>query len=123
LRYFGSEDSGERTGIMPLDPLGDLDFLLLNDRARMVLTDSGGVHEETAVLSVACLGLRETTERPATVDQGTNQVVAVDPDRILAAAQLSSGIRRSRRPPLWDGRAASRIVAIVREHLDRHRHG
>jgi UDP-N-acetylglucosamine 2-epimerase (non-hydrolysing) len=124
LRYLASEDSGERTGIVPLDPLGYLDFLALSDGARMVLTDSGGVQEETTVLGVPCLTLRENTERPATVDQGTNQVVGVEPDRILAAAQLilRSGIRPSQCPPLWDGKAASRIVAIVREHLDRHRH-
>jgi UDP-N-acetylglucosamine 2-epimerase (non-hydrolysing) len=98
-----AEDSGERTGIVPLDRLGYLDFLLLNDRARMVLTDSDGVLAEATVLGVPCLTQRETTERPATVDQGTNQVVGVDPDRILLAAQLilHSGIHRSRtsRPP------------------------
>ena len=74
-----AEDSGERTGIVPLDRLGYLDFLLLNDRARMVLTDSDGVLAEATVLGVPCLTQRETTERPATVDQGTNQVVGVDP--------------------------------------------
>lgn len=106
-------------GIVPLDPLGYLDFLSLNDRARIVLTDSGGIQEETTVLGVPCLTLRENTERPATVEHGSNQVVGVDSDRILAAARsiLSSPARPSQRPPLWDGNAARRIVAILREHL------
>ncbi len=120
LRYLASEDHRERTGIVPLEPLGYLDFLCLNDGARIVLTDSGGVQEETTVLGVPCLTLRENTERPATVEEGTNRVVGVDPARILAAAKviLHSDARPSRRPPLWDGKAASRIVAIIREHLD-----
>jgi UDP-N-acetylglucosamine 2-epimerase (non-hydrolysing) len=106
-------------GIVPLDPLGYLDFLSLNDRARIVLTDSGGIQEETTVLGVPCLTLRENTERPATVEHGSNQIVGVDSDRILAAARsiLSHPARPSRRPPLWDGQAAPRIVAILREHL------
>jgi UDP-N-acetylglucosamine 2-epimerase (non-hydrolysing) len=106
-------------GIFPLDPLGYLDFLSLNDRARIVLTDSGGIQEETTVLGVPCLTLRENTERPATVEHGSNQVVGVDSDRILAAARaiLSNPARPSQRPPLWDGKAAQRIVAILREHL------
>ncbi len=106
-------------GIVPLDPLGYLDFLALNAQARLVLTDSGGVQEETTVLGVPCLTLRENTERPATVEHGSNQIVGVDPDCILAAAHaiLRSPARSSRRPPLWDGRAASRIVSVLRQHL------
>jgi UDP-N-acetylglucosamine 2-epimerase (non-hydrolysing) len=114
-----SPAGGNHAGIVPLDPLGYLDFLSLNDRARIVLTDSGGIQEETTVLGVPCLTLRENTERPATVEHGSNQIVGVDSDRILAAARsiLSNPARPSRRPPLWDGKAAPRIVAILREHL------
>ena len=118
-RYLADAAGENRVGIVPLDPLGYLDFISLNDRARIVLTDSGGVQEETTVLGVPCLTLRENTERPATVEHGSNQVVGVDPDRILAAARsvLQEPTRPPQRPPLWDGKAAPRIVAILLEHL------
>ena len=118
-RYLTDSTEAGRVGVVPLDPLGYLDFLSLNDRARLVLTDSGGVQEETTVLGVPCLTLRENTERPATVEHGSNQVVGVNPDRILAAARsiLQGPARPVQRPPLWDGHAAPRIVAILREHL------
>ena len=118
-QYLSDSKSGEYAGIVPLDPLGYLDFLCLNDRARIVLTDSGGVQEETTVLGVPCLTLRENTERPTTVEHGTNQVVGVDPDRILAGAYaILEGPQRSpQRPPLWDGKTAPRIIAIIRQHL------
>jgi UDP-N-acetylglucosamine 2-epimerase (non-hydrolysing) len=119
LRYLANAAGQNEGGIVPLDPLGYLDFLSLNDRARIVLTDSGGVQEETTVLGVPCLTLRQNTERPATVEQGSNQVVGVDSDRILAAARsvLEKPVGPFARPPLWDGRAAQRIVAILREHF------
>jgi UDP-N-acetylglucosamine 2-epimerase (non-hydrolysing) len=118
LGRFLAKEAEHSAGVVPLDPLGYLDFLSLNDQARIVLTDSGGVQEETTVLGVPCLTLRENTERPATVEHGTNQVVGVDPDRILSTARsvLRSHGRRAQRPPLWDGKAAGRIVAILREH-------
>ena len=118
-KYLANSTSGGRTGLVPLDPLGYLDFLSLNEHASLVLTDSGGVQEETTVLGVPCLTLRQNTERPATVELGTNQIVGVDPDRILAAAQLvlEKPQRPRQCPPLWDGKAASRIVKILHEHL------
>ncbi|MCI0355316.1 MAG: UDP-N-acetylglucosamine 2-epimerase (non-hydrolyzing), partial [Acidobacteria bacterium] len=108
-----------RKGMFLLDPQGYLDFLCLLDHARMVLTDSGGIQEETTVLGVACLTLRETTERPITLTQGTNTLVGSDPKRILSAARqaLSGDWVRGRRPPLWDGKAAERIVKILLERL------
>jgi UDP-N-acetylglucosamine 2-epimerase (non-hydrolysing) len=94
-----------------LKPLGYLDFLALQASARIVLTDSGGVQEETTVLGVPCLTLRDNTERPLTVTEGTNTVVGRDPERIVAAARrvLVQGVP-ARRPALWDGRAAERIA-------------
>ena len=107
------------SGLVLLEPLGYLDFLALNDAARIVFTDSGGVQEETTVLAVPCLTLRKNTERPATIVRGTNHLVGVDPKRIVSAARrVLSGERRiERRPPLWDGHAAERIVTVLRQRL------
>ena len=99
-------------------PLGYLEFLGLIDRSRAVLTDSGGVQEETTVLGVPCLTLRPNTERPATVNEGTNRIVGTSAHRIIEAWE---GIKASRpvgrTPKLWDGRAAPRIVDILRRDL------
>jgi UDP-N-acetylglucosamine 2-epimerase (non-hydrolysing) len=102
-------------GIAYVDPLGYLDFVALVSRARLVLTDSGGIQEEATVLGVPCLTLRETTERPVTVTHGTNRVIGSDPGRILdeALRTLAHPPRRSGAPPLWDGHAAERIVEVV----------
>ena len=100
-------------GVKLIEPLGYRDFLQLWSNARLVLTDSGGLQEETTALGVPCLTLRENTERPITVEQGTNQVVGRQPERIVAAAlEVLRGDqnRRPRIPDLWDGRAAERIV-------------
>jgi UDP-N-acetylglucosamine 2-epimerase (non-hydrolysing) len=88
-------------------------------RARMVLTDSGGIQEETTALDVPCLTLRWNTERPITHEEGSNRLVGTDPERIHAAAEevLSNRWPRARRPTLWDGRAAERIAAVVAQHL------
>jgi UDP-N-acetylglucosamine 2-epimerase (non-hydrolysing) len=106
-------------GIRVLEPLGYLDFLGLTARARLVLTDSGGLQEETTALGVPCLTLRENTERPITVTEGTNTVVGVDPQRIVmeAGAILATGGKRGRIPELWDGRAAERAAAVLAAEL------
>ncbi|MCP5056929.1 MAG: UDP-N-acetylglucosamine 2-epimerase (non-hydrolyzing) [bacterium] len=98
--------------IQMIDPLGYLDFLRLMADAHFVLTDSGGVQEETTVLGVPCLTLRENTERPVTVTQGTNQIVGRDPDTIRAEVRkiLDGSAKQGRIPDLWDGGAAGRIV-------------
>ena len=99
-------------GLRLVEPLGYLDFLKLMAEARLVLTDSGGIQEETTILGVPCLTLRENTERPVTVEQGTNRLVGRDPARILAAwREIRDGAPAPARvPPLWDGRAAERIA-------------
>ncbi len=104
-------------GLILTDPLGYLDFLALEGRARFVMTDSGGVQEETTVLGVPCLTLRSNTERPVTVTEGTNRVVGTDPAAIVEAARavVAAGGRAERLPELWDGRAAERIADILAE--------
>jgi UDP-N-acetylglucosamine 2-epimerase (non-hydrolysing) len=95
--------------------VGYLDFLCLLSKATMVLTDSGGIQEETTALGVPCLTLRENTERPITISQGTNLLVGTDPGKIVAAARevLAGNSKAGRIPPLWDGQAAARIVEIL----------
>jgi UDP-N-acetylglucosamine 2-epimerase (non-hydrolysing) len=94
---------------------GYLDFMKLLDHARLVLTDSGGIQEETTALGVPCLTLRNNTERPVTVAQGTNVLVGLDPERIVAAAlhALRSPPKQGRVPELWDGHAAGRILDVL----------
>jgi UDP-N-acetylglucosamine 2-epimerase (non-hydrolysing) len=103
-----------------IPPVGYLDFLCLLSRARLVFTDSGGIQEETTALGIPCLTLRENTERPITVSEGTNQIVGRDPARIIAAARdiLSGKHKTGRQPDLWDGHAAERIVKILLKEFD-----
>jgi UDP-N-acetylglucosamine 2-epimerase (non-hydrolysing) len=96
-----------------IEPLGYLDFLKLYSGAHLVLTDSGGIQEETTVLGIPCLTLRENTERPITVEMGTNTIVGSNPARITTAAFAALDGSRSgnhRVPPLWDGHTAERIL-------------
>jgi UDP-N-acetylglucosamine 2-epimerase (non-hydrolysing) len=101
------------------DPLGYLDFLHLMSHAAVVITDSGGIQEETTVLGVPCLTVRDNTERPATINQGTNRLIGTNPEAMLRAARqvLRGPPRESQSPALWDGQAAQRIVAILVDTL------
>jgi UDP-N-acetylglucosamine 2-epimerase (non-hydrolysing) len=112
-------NAGLHPNLRLLPPAGYLDFLCLLNHARLVLTDSGGIQEETTALGVPCLTIRENTERPVTVAMGTNQVVGGDPHKILAAARsiLRGGLRPFQLPPLWDGQAAERIIKILVERI------
>jgi len=119
-RHFRTADSQPpEHGLIPLDPLPYLDFLCLMDHAALVLTDSGGIQEETTVLGIPCLTLRENTERPATVEQGSNQLIGLNPERLITTASeiLQGNYPKGRRPPLWDGHAAQRIVKVLVDRL------
>ncbi|MFJ7066205.1 non-hydrolyzing UDP-N-acetylglucosamine 2-epimerase [Streptomyces sp. NPDC101115] len=103
-------------GIRLVPPAGYLDFIALQAGARIVLTDSGGVQEETTALGVPCVTLRDNTERPITVEQGTNVLAGRDPERIVATAvKLLATPPPPRRPELWDGRAGERIARVLLE--------
>jgi UDP-N-acetylglucosamine 2-epimerase (non-hydrolysing) len=112
-------------GLITCPPLGYRDFLSIWPRARVVLTDSGGMQEETTALGVPCVTLRENTERPITLTEGTNTLVGSDPERILAAARAALAragqATEPPRPALWDGRAAERIVDVLIDWLGRPR--
>jgi UDP-N-acetylglucosamine 2-epimerase (non-hydrolysing) len=105
----------ERGVLRPVDPLGYVEFLGLMEGSRVVLTDSGGVQEETTILGIPCLTLRENTERPVTITHGTNRIVGTDPARITQSWEdVSRGpVDASSTPPLWDGHAAGRIVDVL----------
>ena len=102
-----------------LGPVGYLDMLGLISGARLVMTDSGGLQEETTVVGVPCITLRNNTERPVTVDEGTNTVVGTNRRRIMAVVDevLEHGGKRGRTPEFWDGKAAERIKQILHEWL------
>jgi len=110
-------DADRLGGIRLLEPLGYLEFLALMAQARLILTDSGGIQEEAAILKVPCLTLRETTERPVTVEVGCNQIVGSDPERILAACRnvVATEEFTCGTPEKWDGRAAERIADTLSE--------
>ncbi len=119
IEQFGLADRLAGTpregGLIAAEPLGYLEFLSLNADARLVLTDSGGIQEETTILGVPCVTLRENTERPITIEDGTNRLGGTRRGGILAAvADALGGPRRAeRRPEKWDGRAAERIVDVI----------
>ena len=117
ITQFGlAERIASATNLRLIEPLGYLDFLSLYSTARLVLTDSGGIQEETTALGIPCLTLRENTERPITVEMGTNIVVGTDTRKIVseAAAILNgAGAKGTRQPPLWDGHTAERILDVL----------
>jgi UDP-N-acetylglucosamine 2-epimerase (non-hydrolysing) len=113
----GLNDLLDSYAIRTLPPLGYLEMLGLMKDSRVVLTDSGGIQEETTALGVPCITLRENTERPITVSQGTNSIVGTDVDKILASYEdiMATGGKVGRVPDLWDGKAALRIVDVIND--------
>jgi len=116
LGHFGKD--GE-PGLRLIDPLGYLEFLRLQSQAKFVLTDSGGILDETTYLGVPCITMRTTTERPATTTEGTNLLSGPGPARIRGTMrdQLAGRLKRERVPLLWDGPTARRIVALLLERF------
>jgi UDP-N-acetylglucosamine 2-epimerase (non-hydrolysing) len=102
-----------------VEPLGYLDFLALMDHAALVMTDSGGIQEETTVLGVPCFTLRDNTERPITIEQGTNLLVGADARGLLEAFEEfeRTGGKRGRIPERWDGASGTRVAEIVEGFL------
>jgi UDP-N-acetylglucosamine 2-epimerase (non-hydrolysing) len=108
----------ELEGVILTEPLGYIDFLSLTSHARLILTDSGGLQEESTALGIPCLTLRENTERPITVTDGTNRVVGTRTADILAGFEQAIGPHAPNRiPELWDGHAAERIARVVHHFL------
>ncbi len=115
IQEFDLLDRIARSKIKLIAPLGYLEMLGLTRDAKCVLTDSGGLQEETTALGVPCITLRENTERPITITEGTNTLVGRDSAKILAAFDdiVANGGKRGRIPAMWDGRAADRIAAVL----------
>jgi len=115
LSAFGIQSADGQVRL--IDPLGYLDFLKLVSAASLVLTDSGGIQEETTILNIPCLTLRENTERPITIESGTSQLVGANPAKILSTYRdlKTHPPRAAKPPPLWDGHAAERLTRIILE--------
>jgi UDP-N-acetylglucosamine 2-epimerase (non-hydrolysing) len=116
-KMMEAELDGDAPGLLLSEPLGYLDFLSLTSDAGAVLTDSGGIQEETTYLGVPCFTLRDNTERPVTIRAGTNTLLGLDPAAIatIPAALAERGDPPAEPPPLWDGHAAERIAEVVAE--------
>jgi UDP-N-acetylglucosamine 2-epimerase (non-hydrolysing) len=118
IEEFGFGDRIAGSDLRLIEPLGYLDFMRLYSGAKLVLTDSGGIQEETTVLGIPCLTLRHNTERPITIEMGTNLLVGTDPEKIKHSAfdvLESKGRTDPVAPPLWDGHAAARICDVLAE--------
>jgi UDP-N-acetylglucosamine 2-epimerase (non-hydrolysing) len=120
IEKFDLEKMLNVPGLLQLPPMGYLEMLGLMKDARVVMTDSGGIQEETTALGVPCITLRNNTERPITVDEGTNTVAGQDPAKILDVFDeiMQSGGKAGRIPEYWDGQASIRIAAAIREWLE-----
>ncbi|MFZ1545547.1 MAG: UDP-N-acetylglucosamine 2-epimerase, partial [Candidatus Nitrotoga sp.] len=119
IKKFGFNKMLDVPTVLQLPPMGYLEMLGLMKDARVVLTDSGGIQEETTALGIPCITLRDNTERPITVDEGTNTVAGLDSAKILTIFDevMLTGGKAGRIPELWDGQASTRIVAEILDWL------
>ena len=117
LATFGVEDL--LTNVKLTEPMGYIDFLSLTSHARIILSDSGGLQEESTALGIPCLTLRENTERPVTITDGTNRLVGTQTANIIAGFEEAMAAEHApqRRPPLWDGHTAERVAAVLLKFL------
>ena len=115
ISRLGSTTELDKAGVTISPPLGYLDFLSLVATSAGVLTDSGGIQEETSYLGIPCCTLRDNTERPVTVELGTNVLLGLDPSRIERVPEIVAEIRARPHsvPPLWDGHAGARIADVL----------
>jgi UDP-N-acetylglucosamine 2-epimerase (non-hydrolysing) len=113
------ESGRDACGLKLIDPIGYLDFIRAMQLARLVITDSGGIQEETTVLGIPCLTVRNNTERPITLEIGTNRLVGTDGLRIISEARavLGTGETKHGMPPLWDGKTAGRVADVLEKHF------
>ncbi|MGI8669522.1 MAG: UDP-N-acetyl glucosamine 2-epimerase, partial [Aridibacter sp.] len=120
IEEFGFTDKIKNSNIKIIEPLGYLDFLNLMSNSKLVLTDSGGLQEETTALKIPCLTLRENTERPITIEMGTNILVGTNPEKIKQEAfeilKKEDCTKYAKVPPLWDGKTAKRICDSLIEY-------
>jgi UDP-N-acetylglucosamine 2-epimerase (non-hydrolysing) len=117
IKQFGLEEKVKSLkNLRLISPVGYLDFMQLTRQCKFVMTDSGGIQEETTYLGIPCITLRENTERPVTVEIGTNEIVGTDTEKIIFLAKklLAGEWKKGRVPELWDGHAAERIVEVLR---------
>ncbi len=119
IKQFGLEGLLEAEGLRVIEPVGYFDMLLLEKMAALVLTDSGGLQEETCILHVPCITLRENTERPETLDLGCNMLAGTDGTRIMEGARNQLAIQKKWGNPYGDGTTGKRIAQIVKLHLDK----
>ena len=118
IKHFGLEERVNNLKNLKLvPPIGYLDFMQLEQNCKFVMTDSGGIQEETTYLGIPCLTLRENTERPITAEIGTSEIMGTDTEKIIRSAKkiLAGEWKKGQIPPLWDGHAAERIVEILKE--------
>jgi UDP-N-acetylglucosamine 2-epimerase (non-hydrolysing) len=114
-RHKFSSKFEELDNLLLIDPLGYIDFVKLVKESKFVITDSGGIQEESTFLAVPCLTMRENTERPATIEKGTNYLVSRNKAKVLSCIKkiLSGKSKKGSIPELWDGKTANRIVKIL----------